>query len=501
MSKVGLSRASLYAIVEESVPGEYEKPTLGKHFIPLRPGNELAYEPETLENDELLNDIGASKAFIGKENLSGKHAAYLKHSGVEGQEPQIGVLYKSIMGDKQIASVEATLAAGSTTKVLKLAAGEGAAQWIGKALLIKDGVNGFSIRNINGISGDDITLNFELAVAPAAGVKCGLAVSYKPAAQGHPVFSTTKFLGNGFAKECAANNTVTEFSLTAEANGFGEVEFSFGGTKYYFNPVEITALNKFLDIVIDGTTYALSVPQKLYKTPIELADALQAAASAVIATETVTVSYNNQTGKYAIACSTATTMDLPLATGTNAANSIATTIGFTATDKSGALSYTGENELSYDNAITPAYDNADAIVMKGGELLIGTAADKLKVSSQSVKLSVKKDTEDVDDICEETGILEKIATTRVAELQVTATLKKHDVALLNALLKNSGISCAFNAGPRSGGNWTPGKCFNIYLQSCTVSKYTTTGDSFIQVDLTLKGFVTSSTKDIYLNFV
>jgi hypothetical protein len=86
-------------------------------------------------------------------------------------------------------------------------------------------------------------------------------------------------------------------------------------------------------------------------------------------------------------------------------------------------------------------------------------------------------------------------------MEVTAVLKKHDVALLDALLKNSGISAMLNAGPKSGGNWIPGKCFNAYLQKCTVSKYTTSGDSFIQVNLTLKGYVTSTEKDVYINFV
>jgi hypothetical protein len=39
------------------------------------------------------------------------------------------------------------------------------------------------------------------------------------------------------------------------------------------------------------------------------------------------------------------------------------------------------------------------------------------------------------------------------------------------------------------------------MQTATVSAYTTTGDSFIQAEFTLKGYVTTSTKDGYLNFV
>ncbi len=86
-------------------------------------------------------------------------------------------------------------------------------------------------------------------------------------------------------------------------------------------------------------------------------------------------------------------------------------------------------------------------------------------------------------------------------MDITATLSKYDAALLNALLQNEGVSAMFNAGPKSGGNWVAGKCFNFYLQNSTVSAYTTTGDSFIQAEFTLTGYVTSTSKDAYLNYI
>jgi hypothetical protein len=498
---VGLNRASIFAIKKETVLGEYVEPTAGAEFVPLRPGNELSYEPESLENDEVLNDIGTSKSFTGKEVVKGKHAAYLKHSGVEGQEPEVGLLYESIMGSKQITAVEPVTIAASTVSVLKVGAGLGASRRVGEALLIKDGTNGYSIRNIAKIVGDDLTLNFVLGVAPAAGVNMGKAVSYLPVAQGHPTFSTTKYLGNGFAKECSAGNTVTECSITTEANGFGEVEFAFEGTNYLFNPLEVTALNKYLDLTDDDGTIAVSIPEKIYKTPIQLADALESALNS-LSTQTYTVKYDNNTGKFIIASSTTALLSLLLNTGVNAANSIGTLLGYTvAADKTGALTYTSDNSLVYTTAVVPSFDVADSIVIKGAELMIGDQSDNLTIHAQSVKLSIKKEVEDVDDISAETGIMEKIPTGRSAEMTVTAVLKKHDAALLDALLKNKGISAMLNAGPKTGGNWIPGKCWNAYLQSCTVSKYTTGGDSFIQVDMTLKGYVTSTSKDIYLNFV
>lgn len=498
--KVGLHRASIQAFTREVTAGIYVTPAAATDFVATRPGGAIAYEPEALESDEILNDIGASKAFVGKEIVSGSHPAYLRHSGVEGQEPQLGLLYESIMGTKQVATVEYDTVAGSTTKIIKVDVGEGANFVEGQALLIKDGTNGYSIRNINSISGDDLTLNFDLDTAPGTGVTLGLAVTYIPAAQGHPTISQTKYLGNGFGKEISAGNTVTECAITTNANGFGEVEFSLEGTKYYFNPIIISATNKFLDFTDDAGTRAASVPEGIYKTPIELAEALQAALEDA-SLETMSVTYDNDAGKFTIA-SGSLVFSLLWNTGANTANTIGEELGFdVSADDTGAVTYTADNELSYAAAFTPSYDSADAIVIKGAELMIGSQAENACICAQEVAVTISKEVEDVDCICEESGIKEKIPVGRSAEMVVTATMKKHDVSLLDALLKNSGISAMLNAGPKTGGNWLAGRCFNVYMQTCTVGKYSTTGDSFIQVEITLKGYVSSSTKDIFLNFL
>lgn len=499
MSTAGLTRASTFAIKEETTEGTYVAPAAATDFVALRPGNETTYEPEQLENDELLNDIGAAKSFVGKEVVSGKHSAYLRHSGVEGQEPQLGVLYESVMGSKQVAGTQYNTVSSSTVNVINVDTGEGANFVEGQALLVKNGV-GYEIRNINSISADALTLNFSLDNAPSSGVDLGKAITYIPAASGHPSFSTTKYIGGGHAKEVTAGNTVTEAAFTMDANGFGEVEFSYEGTKYYYNPITITSSNKYLDLTDDTGTIAVSVATGIYKTPVELADALAVALDAA-STETYTVTYSSVTGKFTIA-SGSTLLSLLWNTGTNAANSIGTTLGFSvAANDTGAVTYTSDNAQTYAASYTPSYDSADAIIIKGAELFIGTQSENICVCAQSLSLTVSKTVEDVDCICEENGILEKIPTARSVELTATVVLKKYDVALLDALLKNSGISAMVNAGPKSGGNWVPGKCFNAYLQKCTVSSYTVSGDSFVQANITLKGYVDSTSKDLFLNFV
>jgi len=490
----GLQRASIFAIKKETTEGAYVAPAAGADFIPLRPGSSLNFEPSLLESDELLNDIGTSKGSIGKEAVSGSHSAYLKHSGVEGQEPEAGIFYESLFGSKVINAIEYQTVS-ATASSLTVGAGEGVNFYPGQALLIKNGA-GYSIRNVNSIAGDVLNLNFEITSIPTV-ASLGKAITYLPVAQGHPSFSTTKYLGNGHAIEVSAGNQTSEMSVTADANGFGEVEFSFAGTKYFYNPIEITSSTNTLSYTDDNGTSSVSISDKIYKTPIELASALEQSLNSD-SLETFTVSYSNTSGKFTIASSTSSIVELLW----TEPNSIGEKLGFSLlSDDTGATSYVSDNALVLTSPISPSFDSAENIIIKGAELFIGNQSDNVCICAQSVSIAVSKNLEDEDCICEETGVASKIPTSRSIEMSVTATLNKYDAALLNSLLQNEGVSAMFNAGPKLGGNYVSGKCFNFYMQTATVSSYTTTGDNFIQAEFTLKGYVTTSSKDGYLNFI
>ncbi|MEY3882116.1 MAG: hypothetical protein RIQ94_2912 [Pseudomonadota bacterium] len=496
---VGLARASIYAIKKEITIGEYIAPASATDFVPLRPKNDLSFKPEILTSDELLTDIGEAKGSIGKQSVSGSHSAYLKHSGVEGQEPDLGLLYESLLGSKAIASVEFDTIVGSTTTLINVDTGEGVNFQAGQALLIKDVTNGYSIRNISLVTGDALTLNFKLDFAPATGINLGKSILYAPVSNGHPTFSVTKYLGNGFAVESASGNTVTDITIKADANKFGEVDVSFEGTGYLYNPIIITATSKYIDFTDDQGVQVAIVPTMTYANPIQLASAIKLALEGA-SIETFNVVYDNVLGKFTIS-SGSTVFSLLFSSGTNVANSINTKIGFAVADLTAAITYTSATEQVYIAPYTPVYDTADSIVIKGAELFVGTVSDNLCFDAQSVSIKISKKVEDVDSICESNGILEKIPTSRTCEMSVKTVLKKHDAALLEALLQNSGVSAMLNAGPKSIGNWIAGSCFNAYMQNCTVSDFKTGGESFISVELLLKGFVTSTGKDIYLGFV
>lgn len=497
---VGNNRASIFGVKEETVSGELEKLTLATQFIPLRPGFSMEYKAEELTNDELQSDIGMSKSSKGKESVDGGHDAFLKHSGTEGVAPQIGVLYKSLLGGETLNAVERSVIAGSTLSVLKVGVGLGVNFYKGQALLIKDATNNYSIRNVKDVVGDDIQLNFQLQVAPAAGVALGKAVTYTPQSQGFKTFSAWLYQGNGYNVVAAAGCTVTELSVDFSANAFGEAKFKYQGTKYYMNPVEITANNKYIDWTDDNGAHSASLPVGYYRNTEEIATALQSVMNDAGTIDFV-VAFNSATGFYTISTSGSAVLSLDFLSGANTANSIAPVIGFPVADQTAAITYTSTSVPTYAASLVPNFLSSDVIVLKDAEFVIGLPGQLLARKATKATLKITKKTEDVDAITAPTGTLEKIASSREVTMDAEIVLDKHDVSLFTHLINNNTVSAMLNCGPRSAKNWVPGKCFNAYLPNAVVTGFSPSGDQFIIAKISLRGFIDNSQKDIFVNFI
>lgn len=499
-----IQRATVMAVVEEVTAGTLRSPTGATNFIPLRSGFSPESSAEQLESDELLNDIGASEPAIGKQTPSASHPVYIKHSEVEGQAPEYGIMIQGALGGKTVNGTEYNTVASSTTSVVKVDTGEGALFEEGQALLIKDATNGYSIRNINSISSDDLSINFNLGTAPGTGVNLGKAVLYKPASSGHPSFSAWYYRANGGAVEAMAGCRISSMSATFQAGQFAEGEFSFEGTRFVFNPIEITSTNKYIDITDDGGTIEVVLSEKIYDSPADLAREITTkatAASVGSGNDTITATYSSSTGKYTLA-SNGSIFSLLWDSGTNTANSVGATIGFAvAADDTASTSYVGDNALSFAAPYTPSYDDASNIRVVSSELMIGDASSNFCREASNVSLTIDGPTVEVEDICSESGVAERIPESRAVTLTATLTLKKYEVELFDKFINNTTTQVMFNTGPKSNDNWVAGKCVNIYLQSAKITSHTISGDTFVTVEVSAKGFVTSSTKDVFINFL
>lgn len=506
-----LQRATVFAIVPESVSGELTSPSSATQFVPLKSGFSLSSEVATLDSEELLNDIAPSKGQLGLENPNGSHELYLKHSEVEGQAPSYGLFIESCLGAKTVNATQYTVTTGSSAGTssarasLEMATNQEDNYEVGQAVLIKDATNGYSIRNVYNVNsaGNQLDLNFNLSAAPASGVGLGKAIFYKPSSSGHPSFSAWMYRGNGAAIEAVAGCRTTSFDITATAGEQLEAVASYAGVSFYYNPIEITSSSKYIDFEDDGGVKVITLEEKIYKSPLALVDEINTKLAAT-SVDVITVeyfSYGANAGKFKFT-SDGTTFELPWATGANTANSAKTKLGFANTDDTGATNYTSDNVQIYTATYTPDYDDATNLVVKNNELMIGSFSDNICREASSLTFSCQTPATDVSSLCAESGVAEKLILSREFTMTGTLILQKHEAHLFDKFINNDTVAIMANFGQKdSSGNWTPGKCVNIYMANATLTQHVVSGDDIIQLELGAKGYVDSSRKDVYINFI
>lgn len=506
---VQVTRASTMAIKEETSTGSLIAPSAGSDYIPLRAGDGITVEINRLESNEFINNLGATKSYAGKENVTGEHPAYVKHSGTEGVAPEVTLLYKSALGASETAAAEYDTVAASTTSLVKVDSGEGASYSVGEALLIKDATNGYSIRNITSIASDDLSINYNLSTAPASGVSLGKAILVKPATSGHPSFSLWKEDGDGGVVEAVAGCKTSSIGLTLNAAELAEVSFSYAGTQYYRNPIEITASNKYIDFTDDGGTVAATLTVGWYRSPEALAEEVASqmtAASVGSGDDTITCVYNSHgsnAGKFTIT-SDGTTLSLLWLSGTNNANGAYDVLGFDKVDETLATTYNSDNEITHviPGVLTPSYDSGEKIVVKQAELMIGSATDNVCRKASALSFTIDTTQVDADSLCSTTGLYERVPSSRSVTMSATIILEKHETGIFNKFINNTTTQVMANIGVKtSTGNWIPGQCVNIFMGNAVVTADTITGDDYVQINLEVKGFVTSFLEDIYINFI
>jgi len=500
------TKASRMAIVTEVTEGTPITPTLATQYIALQDGFDMEPAFDVLDNAELTGSIGKAKPVLGLENPTASLSHYIRHSGVEGTEPNFGRLIEGAFGGKSVNATEYNTDSGSTAGTALVAgtivhdAGQGSFFERGEAYLIKDGVNGYSIRNVKSLATDTATLNFNLSVAPAANVTLGKAVLYKPGTS-FPTFSMWDYRGNGAAVQLMAGARVTEMSVEANAGEFINGSFSLEGLSYYFDPIELTASNNKLDFN-DGGDKNATIAAGFYKDPLELAAAVQTAMD-TLSSDTITCVYSSSTGKFTIATDGAA-LSLEWNTGTNTAQTIGGKLGFiTTSDDTAALTYTSDNALTLSSPQTPSFDAADPLVAKNNEVFLGGFADSTCFCASTITLTITNEKTDVLCVCAESGKQESIVTGREVTVELSAVLPQYEADKFHRFHTNQTTEFAYNFGEKVGGNWVAGKCGNIYLPSASISSFKVEDqDGLVAISMTLSAFVDSSGNgEVYLNFL
>jgi len=511
------SRSNVYAFIKEVAEGVLQDPTAAS-FTVAREGANLTGAVNTTESDELRNSIAASKAFVTSQAPTGTIPHYFKPSGTEGVAPDYGILVESALGaveenSTEYSTVSGSTAGDSTTRAnIAVADGDGANIQLGQALLIKDGANGYAVRNVfsKDESGDPDLLasSFNFGTAPGSGLGLGKAQFYYPQNTAQPTYSAHMFQSSSSLSglhQAIAGTRTTSMSIEFNAQDLAACNFEMAGISYYKNPIRIDATNNLLDIVDDGGTIQATIAQKVYATPMALAGEIAAkatAASVGSGDDTITCTWDNANGVFIIA-SDGATFQLPFATGAGSANSIGATLGFTVADKTGATSYTAENAQTYGPAVTPVYDNQGPNVVRDNVLLLGSFSDYMCVSGQSLTLSVATPKTDVPDWCAESGIDESLILSREVSITATLKFKKHEVEGTNNLLNNITSQLAFIHGQRDDArNWIPGSVVSVFCPSVSItSNVVSDQDGYLVVTLEGTAIAEGELEDLYINFL
>lgn len=503
-----LTRKSLVAVVKETTAGTLVAPSSGSNFITVREGYSVTSAQDTLDNDELSPSVGSKAPVLSFERPESELPIYLRHSGTEAVRPKWDVLLEGAIGSVTAAPVQSVTDAGSTAGtatvagIVKVTAG-GSNYPRGAALLVKDGTNGRNIRNVSLQTSNDLTLNFNLSAAPAAGIGVGRPIFFAPS-DTPPSYSIWDYRGNRGAVQAQAGMKVSEFAFSAESAGFLESTASYQGTSFYYNPIILAATDTKLDFNETGPTLrAATIAAGAYKDPHALAEAIQTAMNDV-ATDAITVTYSDTTGKFTIA-SAGALLELLWNTGANAANTNGDKIGFsTAADDTGAVTYTSDNAMDLTAPFTPVADaNTDPIVVKNAEFTMGSFGDFGCAGIRSIDATVSNTLGDVPDFCEVSGLAEKLLSKRKVSIEVVLNERQYDVSKFKSFRAGSDVALMFNAGVKSGGQWVEGRNFNFYVPQAKISEYNLDdADGVVVINMTIIPYVTAAgLAEIYANLI
>lgn len=498
------TRSSVLAIVEEVTEGVPVAPSAATDFVSLQDGFSLEPGFDTIESSEIKSSIAQGKTYQGIEAPKGSVSHYLRHSGVEGSKPDYSLLLKGLFGSTVSNGTQRLTTSSSTTKLLKLASG-GSDFPRGSAVLIKDTVNGFSIRPVHSFSTNDLTLGFALSNAPASGVGCGKNVRFIPANSGHPSLTLWEYKANGAAVEMISGARVNEGTFNFSAGELINAEYSLDGLKFHFNPITIASTDTKLDFD-DGSTRVATILAGVYRDPIELADALTAAMNAAGSSDTFSVVFNSSganAGKFTVSTN-GMTLSLKWNTGTNTANTVGDKIGFdTSADDTSATTYTSDNALSYTASYTPSYDAADPLIAKYNEVFVGSVDDNIVFDAKTVTLKVSNNLQQQKSVCAQSGVKSHNIQKRSSVVTLSGEMVKHDAEKFKNYRNNDAIRFLYNFGARSGGNWIPGSCGCIYLPNANITSFKCgDDDGVVTFEIEIKGFVDSNGNDeVYLNFL
>ena len=244
------TRENTLFVVEQDNPGVLKFPTAGTEVVATQGLPEITPEIENLDNEETLNSLLSSESTPGKETVTFSTPHYFK-AGTAGQLPQYGLYMKSALGGVHGLPSETTIAVATSRTEIELADATG--YIAGGALLVQSPL-GNDPRPIKSVSGNVVTLDFPLSFDPQVGQSVSGSIHYylKNNSDDMPLLSIHNYMPGQLksARDVRIENMEVEFPAGERITG----DFSGSGTKFYLNPIDITASNKVVSLIVAGSS-------------------------------------------------------------------------------------------------------------------------------------------------------------------------------------------------------------------------------------------------------
>jgi hypothetical protein len=293
---------------------------------------------------------------------------------------------------------------------------------------------------------------------------------------------------------------VSEFSMTAEAGALINADFSMSGKEFYFNPIEITTTTNKIDFTDDGGAVSASLSPKFYKDPHDAAAALataMTAASVGSGDQVVSVKYSNVDGKFTVSA-TGALFDVDWS---STVESLGDKFGFTADDDS-ALSYVSDLAIALSSPQTPVLSGQDPIVAKNQNVFLGSFFDITCFPASSITPTLSNELADIKTICAESGIREKLPTSREVSVEINAVLDKFRAEEFKRFRLNEETKFMYAFGPKVGGGYVGGKSGALYIPKATITAFELSDlEGAVAMTMTLSGFTESGEAEAYFNLI
>ena len=517
------TRGKVAAVIGKKDEGDLLPPSQGKHFVALQADFSVTPNFETTENLEIRNDIMAAKPVISGENPSGSFSHYLTGSGAVGVETEYAAMVESCFGAKRVVATEAVTIAGSTVSYLSVADATLDDYAKGDSVLIKDEVNGWSMRPIKNRNLTDkrLELAFDLEEAPAAGVKLGRYITYYPTTSGQPVFDVWEYFSEGSGNQNVANCRTTSMSMTADANGQINSTFAFEGTDYRMNQDYVATWELQNDrntiVVAYGAsladTVSLVLENKIYTSGTELAAELQLKMRALTgpSLSALTVSYATDVRKFRFLNASGYAFDFA---DDDSDDGMAKLLGFeedrrtaTATATGGLVSKNAAkpSTLNYKTylPLQPTYDGQPPVIAKDQRLFLGANDNNVCLDATSVSVTINTPTTTIYSVCATNAIFAKLLTSRDATLSVSAILQDDDQRFFAQFKNGDTVPFAFMGGQKQNGRWVEGNIFTVYGSEASINSFSLAeSDGVYTLDMELLCFSPGDgTGSIFLSYL